>query len=172
MYLHDLVSGMEAVSTSDCGEEGSREGGREGGRERGGREEGGKSSTFTPHHTTHGGEHQDPGSKTVVPDSWAYSVRIGIESVESGVPHNREHLLPILTPPLIPERDKYSHQSVTAFIWCISCYERKVEKNEQLPVAGYPSEDPVFNFCQLLSFLISSISPFRGQSSDFQQLIF
>ena len=30
MYLHDLVSGMEAVSTSDCGE--GREGGREGGR--------------------------------------------------------------------------------------------------------------------------------------------
>ena len=46
--------------------------------------------------------------KTAVPDSWAYSVRVGVETVESGVPYNREHLLPVLTPPLIPEREKYS----------------------------------------------------------------
>ena len=57
-------------------------------------------------------ESQGPRLHThpVVPDSWACSVRVGVECIDSGVPHDGEHLLPILTPLLIPERERQISQ--------------------------------------------------------------
>ena len=46
----------------------------------------------------------------MVPDSWSCSVRVGIECIDGGVPNDGEHLLPVLTPPLIPEREKYPRE--------------------------------------------------------------